>query len=176
MKKKLCLLIFVTVFMFLFAVSIGYAEPLTPELCKKKAKAAAMLLEKEGDAALEKIKDPEGEFRFAEGKGYVWIHNLEGIMVMHPIKPTLDGRGLLDMRDVNGRYLFVAMNMLVEEHGEGWVPYAWPKPGEEESSPKVSYVVLAEHGDKNYVAGAGMYDVTPADIKEEFPDDPIYEE
>lgn len=152
------------------------AEDLTPQLCKEKAIAAGKLLAAEGDAALEKIKDPNGEFRFADGKGYVWIHNLDGIMVMHPIKPSLDGKGLLDMRDVNGVYLFVAMNEVAEEHGEGWVPYAWPKPGEEESSPKVSYVILAKHADGEYVAGAGMYDVTADDIKTQFPDDAIYEE
>lgn len=154
----------------------GFAEPLTPQLCKEKAKAAAELLKQEGDAAIPKIKDPEGEFRFADGEGYIWIHNLDNIMVMHPIKPSLDGRGLGDMRDVNGVYLFVAMNELVEEYGEGWVPYAWPKPGESASSPKVSYVVLVKHGDKDYVAGCGMYDVTEDDIKKQFPNDAVYED
>jgi len=156
--------------------SIVGAETLTPELCKQKAKEAAVLLKAEGDGALEKIKDAGGTFRFADGKGYVWIHNLDGIMVMHPIKPALDGKGLLDMRDVNGTYLFVAMNELVEESGEGWVPYSWPKPGEKNSSPKVSYVVLVNHGDQHYVAGAGMYDVTVDDIKKSFPKDAVYEE
>jgi methyl-accepting chemotaxis protein len=164
-------------FALIFAVSsLCAAEPLTPELCKAKAKAAAALLQAEGDAALEKIKDPNGEFRFADGEGYIWVHNLDGLMVMHPIKPSLDGKGILDMRDVNGVYLFAAMNELVEAKGEGWVPYAWPKPGQKESSPKISYVVLVKHGDKDYVAGAGMYDVLPADIKAKFPTDAIYED
>ena len=162
--------------LFLSFPNASHCETLTPQLCKTKAKAAAQLLEKEGDAGLAKIKDANGEFRFANGEGYVWVHNLEGVMVMHPIKPTLDGKGLLDMRDVNGVYLFVAMNELVQEHGEGWVPYSWPKPGEEKSSPKVSYVVLVKHGGKNYVAGSGMYDVTAGDIKANFPGDAIYED
>ena len=175
MKRKITIISGIIFFMVFFAASAG-AEALTPELCKAKAKAAAALLQSEGDAALPKIKDSNGEFRFAGGKGYVWIHNLDGVMVMHPIKPALDGKGLLDMRDVNGRYLFAAMNELCEDNGEGWVPYSWPKPGEENSSPKVSYVVLVEHGDNTYVAGAGMYDVTPADIKSKFPSDAIYED
>ena len=150
------------------------AEELTPELCKEKAIAAAALIGAEGDAALAKIKDANGEFRFADGKGYVWIHDLDGIMVMHPIKPTLDGRPLLDMRDVNDVYLFVAMNEIVEDNGAGWVPYSWPKPGMQESSPKVSYVVLVKHGDKEYVAGSGMYDVTYDDIVKKFPSDAVY--
>lgn len=175
MKRGLLTLI-ITAPLLLFLTTMATAESLTPELCKAKAKAAAQLLEAEGDAALEKIKDANGEFRFADGEGYIWVHNLDGIMVMHPIKPSLDGKGILDMRDINGVYLFAAMNELVEDNGEGWVPYAWPKPGQAESSPKVSYVVLAKHGDKEYVAGAGMYDVTASDIKAKFPNDPIYEE
>ncbi len=164
-------------FMFLMGMAAtSYGEALTPELCKQKAKAAAELLKAEGDAALEKLKDPNGEFRFADGAGYIWVHNLDGLMVMHPIKPALDGKGLLEMRDVNNVYLFVAMNELVEDHGEGWVPYSWPKPGQKDSSPKVSYVVLVERGDDTYVAGAGMYDVTAADIKKKFPGDPVYED
>lgn len=61
----------------------------------------------------------------------------------------LTAKGLLDMRDVNGVYLFAAMNELVEEKGEGWVPYSWPKPGQAESSPKISYVVLVKTVTKN---------------------------
>ena len=175
MGRKALIIWLAGLFLIISAISAG-AEELTPELCKAKAKAAAELLKVEGDAALATIKDANGEFRFADGKGYVWIHNLDGVMVMHPIKPALDGKGLLDMRDVNGRYLFVAMNELVEEKGEGWVPYSWPKPGEEKSSPKVSYVVLVKHGGKNYVAGAGMYDVTPENIKSKFPGDAVYED
>lgn len=175
MTKRMISLFVSLIFVVSFA-TYGFGEALTPEMCKSKAKAAAALLQAEGDAALEKIKDPNGEFRFADGEGYIWVHNLDGIMVMHPIKPALDGKGLLEMRDVNNVYLFVAMNELVEEKGEGWVPYSWPKPGEKASSPKVSYVVLVEQGDKTYVAGAGMYDVTAADIKKKFPGDAVYEE
>jgi len=35
-------------------------------------------------------------------------------------------------------------------------------------------VVLVKHGDKDYVAGSGMYDVTAAQIKAKFPNDAIY--
>ncbi len=173
MIKRISTIFIAAVLLCAFA-SIGYSEPLTPKLCKEKAKAAAELIKAEGEAAFATIKDPKGEFRFGNGEGYVWVHNLDGIMVMHPIKPALDGKNLLDMRDVHGVYLFAAMNELVEEKGEGWVPYAWPKPGQKESSPKVSYVVLVKHGDKSYVAGSGMYDVTAADIAKQFPGDAIY--
>jgi len=155
MFKKMLTIVIGLVIAFYFT-NTGFAETLSPQLCKKKVTAAAKLLEVEGDAAFLKIKDAKGKFRFAEGKGYIWIHNLDGIMVMHPIKPSLEGKALLDMRDANGVYLFVAMNETVEEYGKGWIPYAWPKPGEKTSSPKISYCILVTHGAKDYVIGSGQ--------------------
>lgn len=175
MTRKMYTMIVGTIMLLTFT-SNGYSEPITAELCKAKAKAAAELVKAEGEAAFAKIKDPKGEFMFGDGEGYVWVHNLEGKMVMHPIKPSLDGSNLLDMRDVNGVYLFMAMNELVEAKTEGWVPYAWPKPGKKESSPKVSYVVLVKKDGKNYVVGSGLYDVTGPDIEKKFPNDAIYKD
>lgn len=146
------------------------------KICREKALAAAALLKSEGESALAKIKNPAGQFRYANGEGYIWVHNLDGIMIMHPIKPTLEGQNVLEMRDVNGVYLFEQMNNIVIQKGQGWVPYAWRKPGERESSSKVSFVVLVENGGKKYVVGSGLYDFIVDDIKALFPDDAIYVE
>ncbi len=171
MSKKFCSLV-IAVTMTIAFTATSYGESMTPTLVKAKAQAAAALLKAEGPAALAKIKDENGEFRYAGGQGYVWVHNLDGLMVMHPIKPALDGKQLLDKRDANGVYLFVAMNEVAEDNGEGWVPYSWPKPGSSESTPKVSYVVLVGEN----VVGSGINNVTPADIKSKFPEDTIYED
>ncbi len=96
-------------------------------------------------------------------------------MVMHPIKPTMEGQNFLEMRDVNGVYLFEAFNNIATQEGQGWLPYSWRKPGERGSSPKISFVVLVENGDKKYVVGSGLYDFSAEDIKAAFPEDYIYE-
>jgi len=171
--KKQCSIIIMVFFVLLFA-SNCLGEPLTPGACKTKVEAASKLVQSQGDAAFVAINDPNGKFRFGDGTGYVWIHNLEGIMLTHP-KPSLIGKALFGLKDGNGVYFFVAFNELVEEKGAGWVPYQWPKPGEENESSKVSYVKLVTHGDKSYVVGSGMYDVTGPDIKKAFPGDPVYE-
>lgn len=145
------------------------------KICKEKTLAAAALIKVEGESAFIKIKDPAGGFRFANGEGYVWVHDLEGVMVMHPIKPAMEGQNFLEMRDVNGVYLFEAFNNIATQEGQGWLPYSWRKPGERGSSPKVSFVVLVENGDKKYVVGSGLYDFSAEDIKAAFPEDYIYE-
>lgn len=146
------------------------------KLCKEKSLAAAALLKSEGESAFAKIKDPAGQFRYANGEGYIWVHNLDGIMIMHPIKPSLDGQNVLEMRDVNGVYLFEQMNNIAVQKGQGWVPYAWRKPKQTGSSPKVSFVVLVENGGKKYVVGSGLYDFTADDVKAAFPTDAVYVE
>jgi methyl-accepting chemotaxis protein len=42
--------------------------------------------------------------RYSE-KEYFWINDLKHVMVMHPIKPELDGTDLTDNKDPNGKYL-----------------------------------------------------------------------
>jgi hypothetical protein len=174
-QKKLWWGVVAAAFLFIGVTGV-HAEGLTPELAKQKVEAASKLVAAEGDAALAKIKDPNGEFRFAGGEGYIWVHNLEGIMLMHPIKPALDNTNVLPMTDPDGFTLFVAMNEVVTKSGAGWVPYKWPKPGQKGASPKISYVKLVKFGGKSYVVGCGLYDVTAADIKAKFPSDAIYTE
>jgi len=170
-------LVGLAVFAFVVTMSSAvFAQGLTAQSCKDHAIAAAKLLEAEGDAAIAKIKDDKGEFRWADGQGYVWIHNLEGKMIMHPIKTALDGTDVSGTTDPKGFYLFVAMNELVKEKGQGWVAYEWPKPGQKDAAAKVSYVVLVKKDGKDYVAGAGLYDLTAADVTKQFPGDNIYKE
>ena len=41
---------------------------------------------------------------------YFWINDLNDIMVMHPYKPELDGKKLDQMKDANGKLLFLEFN------------------------------------------------------------------
>ncbi len=176
MVKK-TLIIFTGLLVALFFTASGYAESLTPQLAKEKVIAACKLLGAEGEAAFEKIKDPAGEFRFADGAGYIWIQDLDAVVLMHPIKPSLDGKDMSGFADKNGTLLFLNFSEICEEKGAGWVPYVWPHPKRGDGTfPKISYVQAVEHGGKTYIAGAGMYDATPDDIKKLFPSDAIYEE
>ena len=154
----------------------GFSEELSAKLCKEKAIAAGKLIEQQGEKAFDTLKDPDGEFRFGNGAGYVWVQSMESIMIMHPIKPSLVGKNLSGLKDRNGVLFFAAFGEVAEDNGAGWVGYLWPKPGAKDTSPKVSYVVLAQYGDQDYVVGSGLYDVTVDDIKKEFPSDAIYED
>ena len=48
-------------------------------------------------------------------------------MVMHPIRPDVDGKDLTEYRDPAGKQLFVDLAKVARSQGSGFVPYLWPK-------------------------------------------------
>ncbi len=76
------------------------------------------------------------------GQEYFWINDMTPRMVMHPIKPELEGKDLSGMQDPTGLKLFVAFVDTVKASPthDGYVFYLWPKPGVDKPVEKVSYV------------------------------------
>ncbi len=86
---------------------------------------------------------------------YFWINDMHPKMVMHPIKPEMNGNDLSAYKDPNGKLLFVDFAETVKKSGSGFVPYEWPKPGFDKPQPKLSYVVGFTPW--NWVVGTGVY-------------------
>ena len=86
---------------------------------------------------------------------YLWINDMDVRMVAHPIKPELDGKDLSNLKDPNGKKLFVEFVDTVKREGEGVVSYFWPKPGMDKPIAKVSYVKGFEPW--GWVIGTGVY-------------------
>ncbi len=86
---------------------------------------------------------------------YLWINDTQPVMIMHPIKPALDGQNLWDFKDPNGKRLFVEFVKVCQQKGEGVVDYLWPKPGFDKPVPKLSYVKLFKPW--GWVIGTGIY-------------------
>jgi len=86
---------------------------------------------------------------------YLWINDMQPTMVMHPMKPSLDGKSLADFKDPNGKHLFVEMVQVCRSDGQGFVDYMWPKPGSEKPVAKLSFVRLFKPW--NWVIGTGVY-------------------
>ena len=87
--------------------------------------------------------------------GYFWVNDMKSRMVMHPIKPALDGKDLSQLKDPNGKRIFVEFSETVAKSGNGFVDYIWPKPGASEGAPKLSFVKGFEPW--GYVIGSGIY-------------------
>ncbi|MFA6121507.1 MAG: methyl-accepting chemotaxis protein [Sideroxydans sp.] len=86
---------------------------------------------------------------------YFWINDMHPAMVMHPMKPELDGKDLSESKDPTGLKLFVEFVNVVKKDGAGFVDYQWPKPGQSEPVAKISYV--AGFAPWGWVVGSGIY-------------------
>ncbi len=95
-----------------------------------------------------------GKLRYGNGD-YFWINDMHPKMVMHPIKPELNGSELSGSKDPNGKRLFVEFTEVVKKQKAGFVDYLWPKPGKDAPQPKLSYVVGFEPW--GWVIGTGVY-------------------
>ena len=111
-------------------------------------------------SSLEEIKAAAainiGGLRYGDGgKAYLFILDENIRMVMHPIKPELNGKDMSESKDPKGKRLFTEMVRIVKENGEGFLTYHWPLPGSSEIAPKLSYVKV--YKPFGWVIGTGVY-------------------
>ena len=106
------------------------------------------------ESAQQAAADAVRDLRY-DGTEYFWINDTTPTVVMHPIKAELEGQDVSMLEDADGTRLFVEFVDVVEADGAGFVDYLWPKPGEEDAQPKVSYVAAFEPWD--WVVGTGIY-------------------
>lgn len=86
---------------------------------------------------------------------YFWVNDMQPRVLMHPIKPELDGRDVSGLKDPNGLALFKAFVDQVRQNGRGFVAYQWSKPGNDQPVDKVSYVMGFDAW--GWVVGTGVY-------------------
>jgi len=106
------------------------------------------------DQAQKYAMDTIKGIRYA-GAEYFWINDYNAVMVMHSVKPSLDGKNLANLEDPNGKKLFSEFVKVVKAQQAGFVDYLWPKPGSEQPVEKISYVQgFAPWG---WIIGSGIY-------------------
>ncbi|WP_342607957.1 methyl-accepting chemotaxis protein [Vibrio tritonius] len=105
--------------------------------------------------AKQQAKSVINQLRYDQGD-YFWINDLTPVMVMHPIKPQLEGKELSGVKDPTGKALFMAIVSAAKQSQEGGVvSYMWPKPGSSTDIEKVSYVKLFQPW--GWIVGSGVY-------------------
>jgi methyl-accepting chemotaxis protein len=94
---------------------------------------------------------------------YIWVNDMEPRMIMHPVRSDLDGKNLADIKDPDGKALFVEFVDTVRKSGNGFVFYLWPKPGFDKPVRKVSFVSAFPAW--GWIVGSGVY---LDDVQQEF--------
>ena len=116
----------------------------------QEAKDGKITMEEAKARALENIKD----LRY-HGNEYFWVNDLEPKMLMHGVKPELNGKNVADIKDPNGKQIFVEMVKIAKEKEAGVIEYKWAKPGSTQPVDKISYVKLIKGWD--WIIGSGIY-------------------
>ncbi|CAK0767969.1 Methyl-accepting chemotaxis protein Amb2333 [uncultured Gammaproteobacteria bacterium] len=116
------------------------------------ARSGAMTTADAQNAAMAAV----GALRYGDND-YFWINDMSPTMLMHPINKALVGKSMALFKDKSGKLLFMEFVSTVKAQGAGFVPYLWPKPGQDPEKPvrKISYVKGFEAW--GWVIGSGIY-------------------
>lgn len=86
--------------------------------------------------------------------GYFFLYDYDGTVLRHPRQPDLQGRNLMELRDING---VPAIRQMIDKAraGGGFVEYSWIKPSTQAQAPKLAYVTGLDRW--GWMIGTGVY-------------------
>jgi cytochrome c len=153
-----CLLIFLFAAIILVTPEFSISQESQSEEAKQTmalVDQAAALLESKGTDAFAEFRKKDSQW--LKDDTYIFALDMNGIQVFHPIQPDLEGKSIIDMKDINGKALVQEMIETAKTKGSGWVEYMWPKPGESEPSKKITYIKRVKTGEDTLIVGSGYY-------------------
>ena len=116
-------------------------------------------------AKLEGLDDSQAKARVIEhikamrygnaNQNYFWLNDMDGLGVMHPLRPETAGKDVLSTQDSSGKYLYKEFIKTVREDGSGFVQYEHMAPETQKVSQKISYV--KGYAPWQWVIGTGTY-------------------
>lgn len=152
--QKLVVIVTATI-VALCLTSQVFATTSSRDECIAKCQEAARMLLDNKEAAVAEISNKSGKYVWKDT--YVFLMDLNGKMLAHPMKPALTEKetllGVPDKNKDNPKLLFDEFVQLAKEKGDGWVAYMWPKPGEEAPSKKETYIYRVPGTDMFVAAG-----------------------
>ncbi len=113
------------------------------------------------EEAKKRALDVIGAIRYGKD-GYLSINDSKPKMVMHPIKPAMNGQDLSGYTDPAGNHLFVDIVKAGDQPDGGFISYLWSKPDSDKPVAKLSYAQRFGQWDWYVVTGMYMDDVQSA--------------
>jgi signal transduction histidine kinase len=86
-----------------------------------------------------------------------FVDRADGTELVNPAQPSLEGKNLIDVKDVKGERLVRDYIAAAEKEGSAWVDYYWYKPGRNVPALKHTYVRKVQSEGNTYVVGSGFY-------------------
>lgn len=148
--------------LFVCVVAITFSIPAFAATDPKKELIDAVsygvkVLETKGKAGFDELK----AYRFADGAGYLYLTNMDFIVVMHPVAPELLNKDCTAIKDAAGKFFGAEMKGKALKYGEGWTTYSWPNKAKGNApEPKCSHFKVAKLPDgSKFVVYAALFGV-----------------
>ena len=122
----------------------------TPDEAKEMAMKAADYLKSVGPEKAFAEFDAKDNPTWHDRDLYVTVQDSKGVMVAHGTTPSLIGKSMLDLRDVDGKLFNREMQAVKDT---AWVEFKWMNPMTKAVEPKKNYEIRV--GD--YLVGVGAY-------------------
>jgi methyl-accepting chemotaxis protein len=134
-------------------MGIGFAASLEREVAAQQMTPAQ---------AMARLREMAHTMHFDGGDGYLAVQRLDnGVVLVHGTDPSREDKPAT-AKDANGRPIVELLRDAVRNSDSGTITYLFPKPGQPEPQPKLSYVARFEPLSATFLAGAYIDDVESA--------------
>ena len=116
---------------------------------------AASLIEERGKDAFGQLRDKTGPFVFMDT--YVFVISPEGTELVNADLPSLEGRNIIDLKDLKGNLVIRDEIDAAMKQGSAWLDMSWFKPGHNTPALKQTFVRKIQFGQDIYIVGSGIY-------------------
>jgi signal transduction histidine kinase len=159
MSKRKVLCAAVLVFLFGFAATSFADDATKRQVLIDGVNYGVKLIETKGKAAMDELKT----YRFDGGKGYVYITDMNAVVLMHPVAPELLNKDCTMIKDAAGKYFGAEMKHKAEKSGSGWTSYMWPNPANNKKPElKCSYFKTANMAGTKVIVYAADFGISEA--------------
>lgn len=132
--------------------------------------SAANLVEEQGTKAFPGFAVPGS--RWFNETYYLFIYDINGVCLFHPVDPELVGKNLMDLKDMNGKPVVREITDIGHRPGpksSGWVFYLWEERAGLTPTWKISYIrkAIGPRG-RIYLVGSGSHNfkIEPVFVKD----------
>lgn len=132
-----------------------YSMKMDSVLIEDMVNQATALIEEKGRKAFDELRNKKGPFYFMDT--YIFVTSPEGKELVNPAQPSLEGKNLIDMKDLQENKFVKQEIDLAMQKGSGWVENTWFKPGTNNPAPKMTFVKKAEANGETFIVGSGYY-------------------
>ena len=116
---------------------------------------AASLLHEQGEAAFNLLRDKTGPFAFMNT--YVFVEDPDGTELMNAAMPYLEGKNLVEFRDLEGKAVIRDEIAAAMTEGSAWLEHYWYLPGSNRPALKQTFVRKVQHAGRTFIVGSGLY-------------------